>query len=160
MKKDKFKKGVAALMMVLILGTLVMVISVSQLSYNMWTRQSLEWSILKYQNSARASSASLYMAMNLFRDRSYSGNDVTVFYLADGDKAQGYSLSSNISTVTSPPADCATRTCKQISTSFTKNPFAITQTFYFIMMHPLMELGGGALLPNLRIPLLELLGGV
>jgi hypothetical protein len=42
MKKDNFKKGVVALMLVLILGTLVMVISVSQLAYNMWTRQSLE----------------------------------------------------------------------------------------------------------------------
>lgn len=159
MKKNMYKKGVVALMLVLILGTLVMVISVSQLAYNMWTKQSLEWSILKYQNSARASSASLYMAMNLFRDRAYSGSDVEVFYLAGGDKIQGYSLSSSISTVTSP-AECATQTCKQISTSFTKNPFAITQTFYFMLMHPLMELGRGTLLPNLRIPVLEFLGGV
>gem|GEM_PF-6468196 len=42
MKKKNIKKGVVALMMVLILGTTVMVVSVSQLAYSLWMKQSLE----------------------------------------------------------------------------------------------------------------------
>gem|GEM_PF-6940106 len=116
---------------------------------------------MKYQNAARASSASLYSMMNLFRDSNYTGTDAPIFYLTGVDQLQGYSLVSGINTITCNPPDAAA-VCKSITTVFNKNPFAVSQYFKFLVYADSGEIRGGVspdnsgnLLINFHIPLLQ-----
>lgn len=173
MQKNKTKKkGVVALMMILILGTITMAISVSQFTYSMWMKQSLEWSLEKYRDEARASSASLYNIVNYFRDNNFNGTDVGVFYLTELDKLTLYPLVSGVSATTVPPG-CTTRSCKKIETTFNRSSFLINQVIYVDEGKPIGDTSDNGMMTffpaapvgqinyptNYHFPILNIMGG-
>lgn len=156
-------------MLVLIIGTIVLVVVISQFAYSTWVRQNLEWSITKKQDEARAESGTMYTLMRYLRDLNAEGPDSPMMYLSETDQEQDYQVFSTITNASGVPCDAAQIwSCKVINTVFSKSPFVINHVQYFTETRaisarndadtdPIITWSEGDIThtPNFRLPILQ-----
>ena len=130
--KNNPKQGIAALMLVLILGTIALAIAISEFTYNMWSKQNLEWNILKTQGQARAESGVLYTLMQYLYNINTTESDPYIMYLTESDKDKNLGIMSSITTTTDTPPCSPDIQCKKINTTFNTSGFSFNYTQYMI----------------------------
>lgn len=164
-KKSNQKQGIAALMLVLILGTIALAIAISEFTYSIWTRQNLEWNILKTQGQARAESGMVYSLIQYLYNINTTGLDIPALYLTELDKNQNLGIVSNIITTTDNPPCSQDIQCKKITTTFSPSWFTFDYGVYIIEERPPYSTGEAVRVrpeftPNyppqaFRLPILE-----
>ncbi len=134
--KNNPKQGIAALMLVLILGTIALAIAISEFTYNMWSKQNLEWNILKTQGQARAESGVLYTLMQYLYNINTTESDPYIMYLTESDKDKNLGIMSSITTTTDTPPCEPDIQCKKINTTFATSWFSFNYTQYMLEHRP------------------------
>ena len=130
--KNNPKQGIAALMLVLILGTIALAITISEFTYNIWSKQNLEWKILKMQGQTRAESGMLYTVMQYLYNIDIEAPNPYIMYLTEADKNKNLGIISNITTTTDTPPCEPDNQCKKINTTFNTSGFSFNYTQYMI----------------------------